>query len=126
MTRRMFTGYPQVDPRMPHTAPLWGAAPLGDAAPGDTSVNPQPTEAVPAALLGIGASALNGAMVGGVAGQSWAAAGVGAALSASLWSGWTFIGSYPLVGQKTKLVLGTGAVAAGLALMVALAARRKS
>ena len=116
---KTYTQYPHMDARMPHAAPLWGAHPLGDATTSD------PSEAVPAALLGVGASALNGGVVGGVAGQSWMGAGIGAALSAALWSTWTFVGSYPLVGTKTKIALGASAGLATTALVAMLMARSK-
>lgn len=117
---KTFTGYPRMDQRMPHMAPLWGAHPLGDA-PLDTSS----LEAVPAALVGSAASALNGAVVGGVAARSWMGAGVGAALSAATWAGWTFVGSYPTVGPQTKIALGATAVLSTAALIALLVARSK-
>jgi hypothetical protein len=117
---KTYTRYPYMDQRMPHAAPLWGAHPLGDITSPDGS-----SEAVPAALLGAGASALNGAVVGGVAARSWMGAGVGAALSSSLWAGWTFVGSYPLVGPQTKIALGATAVLSTAALVALLVARSK-
>lgn len=123
--QKMYTSYPQVDPRMPHSAPIFGAHPLGDATGDALSTDGAAPEAVPAAIIGLAASALNGAAVGGIAGESWMAAGVGASLSAALWGGWTFVGSYPLVGPKTKIALGVGATLAAVALGMALYARRK-
>jgi hypothetical protein len=52
-------------------------------------------------------------------------AGVGAALSASLWAGWTFVGSYPLVGPQTIIALGAAAGLSTAALIALLVARSK-
>lgn len=117
---RAFTTYPSVDARMPHAAPIFGAHPLGELTTNDLS-----TEAVGPALLGGAASALNGAVVGGVAGESWKGAGIGAALSASSWASWTLLGSWPAVGPKTKIALGVTAVVGAAATIALLLARRK-
>ena len=118
---RAFTTYPSVDARMPHAAPIFGAHPLGDLTTTELS-----TEAVGPALLGGAASALNGAVVGGVAGRDWEAAGIGAALSAGSWASWTLLASWPSVGPKTRTALGVTAAVGTVALIAMLVARRKA
>ena len=118
----MHTGYPKVDARFPHFAPMLGSLPLinepertleqalADAesphAP-SLSIRPDPW---PEVAVGLATAAVSGAVTGGVAAGSWGGAGIGAGLCSSAWSGFTLFSSYRELGPKSRAVLGVSAV----------------
>lgn len=125
MSDNFGTGYPRIDMRFPHVAPVLGAQPLirepervVESALIDAPVaGPQPgvrPDPWPEVAVGVATAALSGAITGGVAAGSWAGAGIGAGVCSTTWSGWTFLGSYRELGPKAKTVLGVSALA-GLA-----------
>lgn len=135
---RLHTGFPRVNSRMPHFAPVFGAQPLiheperhvesalGDAepAPSTGQVRPDPW---PEVAIGIGTAALSGGITGGVAAGSWTGAGIGAGVNAAAWSAWTLFGSWRELGPRARGVLGSALVvgASSTALGLWIRARRR-
>lgn len=129
MDPRPFVTFPQVDPRIPHHAPMLGATPL-PAVPQGGEVDASGTtsgfaDPLPEVLLGLATSGLSGALTGGVAAGSWRGAGIGAAATATVWSVLTLLGSWRHTGLGSRIALGLAVVLGGATSAGLILTRRK-
>jgi len=67
-------------------------------------------EPLPEALLGFTTAGMSGAIVGGIASNSWSGAGIGAGLNIGLWATFNVIGAWRTTGPRTKVLMGVGAL----------------
>src|SRR4030042_740180 len=99
---RLQTGYPKIDARFPHLAPILGAQPLVHERSLESALSDQETprsnavreDPWPEVAVGVGTAALAGGLTGGLAAGSWTGAGIGAGANVAAW------GAVPLFGSR--------------------------